>query len=336
MGRDRNSINDPGWDDEPEWLKEPAEEEPGRVPTWSDTPPSQEWERIREGYVPADSYDPEDEKYLPDTKPRGGSSAWLIAVIVILIAGMAFAGWQLGSILLNYRRDRTAYSDLAEKAISELPVSTPAAAEDEPADEGPSVAEIKVSQVPISVDWDYLLSENPDIVGWIYCPGTIINYPVVQNADNEYYLKHGFNKESNVAGAIFADNGSVIGTTNSNLVIYGHNMKDKSMFAILQSYAEESFCDENPTWYLLTPNGSYRIELFAAHIKEGTSNNFPTVFSSAVEYQIYIDTVSSSFFWYKSGIFKTDYQLITLSTCAYVSGYTDPRYLVQGVMIPIE
>ena len=338
MDRDNREDYGPMWDDEPDWLKEPTEEDA------AGEAPSDEWERVREGYAPDeeryapayDDYPEDDDDYIP--RRRRGGTGLLIGLIVLLVAGMAFAGYQLGSIFMNYHRDRSAYSELASNAISELPVRTAAPEDANAGEEGqaPSVTEITVSQVPISVDWDYLRSVNSDVVGWLYCPGTIINYPVVQNPDNEFYLKHGFDRQSNVSGAIFADAGSVIGSPSSNLVIYGHNMKDKSMFGSFQAYVNESYCNENPSLYLLTPDRAYRIDLFGAHIKEGTVDNFPTFFGSTEAYQSYLDRVTSSFYWIKRDVINTNYQLVTLTTCTSASGYSDARLLIQGVLIPIE
>lgn len=322
---------------EPEWTKETPEEEPRRGD--SAVSPA-EWERVRESYAPETGTAPAAE-YRPQER-RGAGSALIIVLIVVLVAGMAFAGYKLGSIFMNYQRDRSAYKELADKAISEVAEDAPAQTsedeEEQPAvdDEEDNVTDIKVSKVPISVDWDYLRSENSDIVGWLYCPGTIINYPVLQNPDNEYYLKHGFHKESNVSGALFVDASSVIGSVQSNCVIYGHNMKDKSMFGSFQAYINESYCDENPTLYLLTPDGNYRIDLFGAHVKEGTVDNFPTFFYNEEGYQSYLDKVTPSFYWLKEEIIDTSYQLVTLTTCTAASGYSDARLLIQGVMVPIE
>ena len=315
-----------GWGEELDWLKEPAEEEaPAPAEAVNEAPPSSEdWEQART-QMEID-YDGDGEPDEPER--RRGGMAGLIVLIVLLIAGMAFAGYKLGGIFMNYHRDRSAYSELASTVIEELPDSAPAGNAARPAaqEEDAPVTEIRVSQVPITVDWEYLRSVNSDVVGWIYCPGTIINYPVVQSADNEFYLKHGFDKQSNVSGAIFADTSSVIGTASSNLVIYGHNMKDKSMFGSFQGYVNESYCDENPTMYLLTPDGAYRIDLFGAHIKPGTVDNFPTHFQSEEAYRSYIDSVSGSFFWIRPDV-------IIIGAAA---GITDARLLIQGVMVPIE
>ncbi|MCD7748900.1 MAG: class B sortase [Oscillospiraceae bacterium] len=257
----------------------------------------------------------------------------LIIVAVVLAIGMVIAGWQLISILLNYQRDRSAYNDLAANAISALA---------ETADETVSSTEDTGEEteddtfVPIIVDWDYLESINTDIVGWLYCPNTVINYPVVQTTDNSYYLTHGFDKETNGAGALFADVSSVAGINMSNLIIYGHHMKDGSMFGDLENYMEQSYYDEHPIMYYLTPTSTYRVDLIAGHIVESTLDNYPGYFDSVEDYQTYLNQITSVSLFSTSATVSTDYQLITLSTCDYSAGYNDPRFLLQGLLVPID
>ena len=274
--------------------------------------------------------------YRPPRRQRG-QTVLLILLIAVLAGGLLFAGGKLASIMLNYRRDRSAYNDLANAAISSLAEgdvkTTPAPGElsdayDQQSQNG--------SEVPISVDWDYLKSLNSDVIGWLYCPGTAINYPVMQTSDNAYYLRRGFDKQSNTTGSLFADTTAVVGITHSNLIIYGHNMKDGSMLAAIEDYVDTSFYREHPVMYFLTPTANYRVDLFAAHIVESTMNNFPGYFASNSAYQSYLNEVSSRSFFASSVTPSTDYQLITLSTCDYSNSYEDPRFLLHGMLIPVE
>ena len=266
---------------------------------------------------------------------RRRTSVPLIVLVVILVLGMVFAGWQLARIFLNYHRDRSAYNDLAANAISELAE----AAQHGGTQSGEQTGDVSVrivSEVPIEVDWAYLRSINSSIVGWLYCEGTVINYPVVQSTDHQFYLTHGFDKAPNTSGTLFADMDSVAGLTMSNFIIYGHNMKDKSMFGSFQNYVDRSYYEEHPTLYYLTPTASYRIELFGCHMTEGTTDNFPTVFSGASDYQAYIDRISGSCYWFEREKVNTGYQMITLSTCSAGEGYSDARLQLHGTMIPVQ
>lgn len=267
-----------------------------------------------------------------DRRRRGGSGALLVVLIIILAGGVLFAGFKLGSILFNYHRDRAAYRSIADNAVTAAsPRPAEAAAETDDEDEEPFVSEI-----PIEIDWDYLKSENGDIIGWLYCPDTIISYPVVQYTDNEYYLKHGFDGGSNTAGALFADSTSELGITRGNVIIYGHNMKDGSMFGTLSRYTEESYYEEHPIMYFLTPEQGYRVEFMCDRISESAIANFPTYFTSVIEQQTYINDITSHAFWVNASAATTEYEMITLATCAYNSSYADPRYLLHGILIPIR
>jgi sortase B len=293
------------------------------------------YEQSRRSAPPRKQVTPEGEPAYRQ-KRRRQTNVPLIILIVLLVLGMCFAAYQLGSIFLNYHRDRSAYNELAERAISGLAEAEEQGDTTIQATPEPGTDSVVVSEVPFTVDWDYLRSINSDIVGWLYCPNTVINYPVVQSSDHEFYLYHGFDGSSNSSGTLFADRDSVEGIIQSNFIVYGHNMKDDSMFGSFQSYVNRSYYETYPTLYYLTPDANYRIDLFCAHIVESTDDNYPGYFSSISDYQAYLDKVSASAFWVNYDVMSTDYQLFTMSTCTSASGYSDPRLLVQGMMVPIE
>ena len=306
-----------------------------KAPVRSAVPPA-DWEQARRDR--SASKGAEAPARRPSARRRRHANIPVIILAVLLTGGMLFAAWQLGSIFLNYSRDRSAYKDLAAAALSGL---------DDEADTSDVISEEDVvsdlpeatpfvSELPFTVDWDYLASVNSDIVGWLYCPGTVINYPVVQSPDHDYYLNHGFDGSSNTSGTLFADRDSVAGVTQSNLIIYGHNMKDESMFGTLKGYVDKSYYDEHPVFYYLTPSQSYRVELLCAHIVDAVSENFPTYFSSSESQQTYLNNITSSAYWINYDAVSTEYQLITFSTCTSAAGKNDPRLLVHGIMIPIQ
>ena len=264
---------------------------------------------------------------------RRGQNVLLIILILLLLGGMIFAGWKLASIFLEYHRDRSAYKDLANMAITDK-ADTEENGNISPDFQGETE---KKSEVPIAVDWDYLRSVNSDVVGWLYCPGTIINYPVVQASDNDYYLHRNFADQTySVSGTLFMDMDSSVGITLSNCIIYGHHMKDGSMFAMMDDYAGQDFYEEHPVMYFLTPRQDYRVDLISGRIVESTLDNYPLYFTDAEEYQSYLNDITSRSYFSTHATVSTDYQLITFSTCNYSSSFIDPRFMVQGLMVPIE
>ena len=290
-----------------------------------------------------DRYDDRRRQYYDDPEPwrgrgdggRGSSrqSLPLIILVVILVGGVLFAGGKLLSIMLDYRRDRSAYSELADQALSGM--AEPDATPDPNAQQGSGDGE--ETQRPSTVNWEYLTSVNSDVIGWLYCPDTPINYPVVQTTDNDFYLHRGFtDKQQNVAGTLFADTVCTLGSNYNNFIIYGHNMKDGSMFASLQKYVDSSYYDQHQVMYYYTPERDYRVDLIAAHIVESTLTNYPFYFSGDGDYQGYLNDITSHSFFATHAPVSTQYQLITLSTCDYSGGYADPRFLVQGLLVPMD
>ena len=283
----------------------------------------------------------DDRRRYDDPEPwrrRGGGggsrkqSIPLIILVVVLVCGVLFAGGKLLDIMLDYRRDRSAYNDLAEQALGNM--TEPDATPDPNAQQGSGDGN---TQSASSVDWEYLRSVNPDVVGWLYCPDTMINYPVVQTTDNDFYLHRSFwDKQENVSGTLFADTVCNIGSQYNNYIIYGHNMKDGSMFASLEKYVDANYYYQHPTIYFYTPLGDYRVELIAAHITESLMTNYPYYFESDWDFQNYLNDITSHSYFATNTAVSTQYQLMTLSTCDYSGGYADPRFLVHGLMIPVS
>ena len=258
----------------------------------------------------------------------------LICLVAVLVIGVVVSATVLITHLLAYHRDRSAYDSLADEALSDLaePNATPVPGQPE----DPGTEQQVQSEVPFAVNWDYLRSANSDVVGWIYCADTRINYPVVQTTDNEYYLHRDFySKQTNTVGTLFADPNSALGVTYSNYIIYGHNMKDGSMFAAIESYVSQDFYEQHPVMYFLTPDQNYRIDLIAGRIVESTLDNYPNYFSDS-DYGSYLSNITSHSFFATHAPVSTGSQLITLSTCDYSGGYRDPRFLLQGLLVPIQ
>lgn len=106
-----------------------------------------------------------------------------------------------------------------------------------------------------------LQKENTDVKGWIRIEDTIINYPILQTTDNDYYLTHNYKKEKSKYGSIFINTNSDLKDVNSNVIIYGHNMKDGQMFTDLLKYQDKSFYEEHPTIKIVTEESEMQYEI---------------------------------------------------------------------------
>lgn len=126
----------------------------------------------------------------------------------------------------------------------------------------------------MTIDWDALRAQNEDIVGWVYMPGTSIDYPIVQGTDDEEYLQKDFTGDSGGLvhkGTIFLSATNDADFSDDNNFIYGHNMNDETMFAHILAMANQSEFDAARTFYILTPTQNYRCQTFAIDIVKNTA-----------------------------------------------------------------
>lgn len=182
------------------------------------------------------------------------------------------------------------------------------------------------------VDFDELMKINDDTVGWIrfYKEPSQINYPVVQGEDNDLYLHKTFSANENTLGAIFVDAAASSDFTDKNTIIYGHRMKDGSMFRKLEEYKDKDFWKENPYFYIYTPDGKeITYKIYSVGQVLDTSDTYLTSFANEEDYQKFLDmTVKEAD--YDTGVkVTTDDTIVTLSTCTAASD--ENRFVVRGV-----
>ena len=184
------------------------------------------------------------------------------------------------------------------------------------------------------INFKALQEVNPDVIGWIYSPDTTINYPVVQGDDNAYYLKHLADGTENRNGCPFLDVQNRPDFTDDNSIIYGHHMQNGTMFAGISWYEDQSYYDEHPVMYLMTPSATYRIELFSGYITTMDSSAYMQNFGSVREHTDWLKEVSGrSDFRANLEISAYD-RVITLSTCAY--RFENARYVLHGKLVKLR
>ena len=169
-----------------------------------------------------------------------------------------------------------------------------------------------------NVDISELYKMNPDCVGWIKVEGTDIEYPIVKTTDNEFYLTHTFDKSYNKAGWIFVDYRNALDGTDENIVIYGHNRKDGSMFDSLKRVlTDEWFKDKGDMKiYLILGNELHEYRVFSAYTIEMEEYYLTTQFIDEKEFEKYIKEVKSRSIKNFQIDVNTKDKLLTLSTCA--------------------
>ena len=172
-----------------------------------------------------------------------------------------------------------------------------------------------------------LASINPEYQFWLAVPGTNIDYPVVRHEDNEYYLNHNFYQEQHITGCVFADS-SAVPLAVDNTVLYGHNMKDGSMFAGLKQYGEEAFFRENPVIQIFYRGKWVECPVFSCQIRhQSDAGAYGTNFMEE-EWLPYLEKMGAASL-YETGITPGgDEKLITLSTC-----YGKDQYLIVQALL---
>jgi sortase B len=127
----------------------------------------------------------------------------------------------------------------------------------------------------LEVDFKSLLDENQEFVGWLYLVNDhIINYPVVQHDDNSYYLNHLFNGTRNITGTLFLDYRNDKSFVDDNSIIYGHTMKNETMFHNLGEFKKQAYYEKHPYFYLELLDKEYRLDVFACYVTESISDAY--------------------------------------------------------------
>lgn len=249
-----------------------------------------------------------------ESKKKRANAATAI-IIVIAAVVMIVAVYNLVDIGSDYADDANLYESLRSYAQTLLPEETEGTVEGR-----------------LLLDFNSLRMINSDIVGWIDIPGTTMSYPIVQGYDNEYYLTHGFDKQERKSGAVYMDVMANPGFTDTNTILYGHNMKDGSMFAMLHNYEKQDYYDEHPNVYIYLPDGAIKeYIIFSAYETDDDSSAY---IGGNWDKQFYDEYVLSAL---KNSqieclVFPSyGDDLILLSTC--VRGSENTRYVVHAAEI---
>lgn len=190
-----------------------------------------------------------------------------------------------------------------------------------------------------NIDFDKLHREvSDDIYAWIYIPNTNVDYPVFQHpTDNTYYLEHNVDGSEGYPGCIYTENYNSKDFSDPQTVIYGHNMRDGTMFSDLHKYEEQEFFDENKYVYIYTEEMVYVYRIFAAYQTNNAHQLLNFDFSKKENLLTYLENVralgSELKIFDDDVVFSGDDQVLTLSTCVMKERQFHLRYLVQALRL---
>ncbi len=259
----------------------------------------------------------------------------VFAVIFVIVAGI---------LLYSKTTERK-----AEKKFEELSAQAAGETEESSQEEGKEEhisskdsgqTDVNGIEIPKKdLDWAALQEENEDIYAWISVPGTQVDYPVLQHpADDAYYLGHNLDGSEGYPGCIYTESRNRKDFTDPNTILYGHNMKDGSMFGSLHNFEEEAFFMEHRYAFVYTKDRIFVYDLFAAYEFSDDHLLYAYDFTNDAGYQEYLDLVRGirdmgAHFREGTEVTVED-TLLTMSTC--ISTKPEKRYLVQGVLAGIQ
>jgi len=240
------------------------------------------------------------------------SKKFILKTLLLLIAvGFVISSYNIASIFAEYKKSDIVYDEIASFVVEEDDEETETTEKSSP---------------NLAIDFVALNTINKDVKCWLYSENLGISYPVVQGEDNSEYLHHLPNGDYSSGGTLFIDYRNK--KNDKHILVYGHNMKDGSMFGNLSRYANQEYYEQYPELYFYTEEGEYKLKIFSAYYTNDDDYTYSLGKSQADcnEYGRYAKEQSCI----KS---NTEYQngdcVVTLSTCAYLRGHN--RFVVQCV-----
>jgi len=260
------------------------------------------------------------------------------ALIVLLSAVFVFCVAHIVWIQIDYQKADDLYRQSREDFhVAESPASSlPAAASGSSSAAGVSPEAGASSEAEdffpdAYVDMKDLLHVNPEIVGWIWIPDTAISYPLVRADNNQKYLTLSYNLKRTNSGSIFMDYRNPADFSGDNTIIYGHNMKNGSMFGKLKKFADVSYLKAHSYVYFFTVDRILKYRIFAGYQTQSTSESYTPDFTGDISYDKFISYLKTSAGGDLTELPEARAPLLTLSTCTSVR-HTD-RFVIHAVFV---
>lgn len=173
-------------------------------------------------------------------------------------------------------------------------------------------------------------SAYPDSVGWLYIPDTAINYPIMQSGDNDFYLHHAYDGSSLQAGSIFLDYRCENRFMNPVNIVYGHNMRNGSMFAGVLNFADPAFFERHRYGWLATSETVYRIDFFSC----AKADRYDKLYDGSLSVDEWMSHLSDVSVVLQNADFSGNDRFISLSTCSYE--FENARTVLTGKLVEMN
>ena len=187
------------------------------------------------------------------------------------------------------------------------------------------------AQFLLELDLEGLRRTNTDVLGWIHIPDSEIDYPIIQVRDNNEYLRRAWDGSPSQAGCIFLECRSSPELSDFNTIIYGHYMRNGTMFGSLHRFGEQEYLDAHPCIYFVTDDAVRRYEVFSAYEADVVSDTYRLLFEDETQKQMCLDYYISSSTAESPLIPTVEDRILTLSTCMG-NGQYETRWVVQAML----
>lgn len=249
---------------------------------------------------------------------RKNLNGWGTAALAAAVLVFAVSAYRLGGYLLDGRESEKAVEALSKAGIvmANEPVVYEIVSEGNATVAGDEGNEDPVVTLtfPFTVDFEALRAENGDIAGWLYCGDTKIDYPVMYSEEEGKYLHTRPDGTYAYGGSLFLGSSFSPELSAFCTVIYGHNMKDGSMFGTLRKYRDEEYFLSHPVFYYFSPYGDYMLDVAGVFEVKADSYIYTGIYTGAQKEQLLYDMREHSF--YRTGIScGMDDRYVVLSTC---------------------
>ena len=330
--------------DEEKWDAGGSEQEPADWKAWDGEPEAagrDDWDREPEAaewnsWSSELALDESNDRNRASEKKKRRRFGWLIPAILLVVFVFSFANFMRE--FLTYQQAKNEYKELG-KYIEVIPEGeeAPSDAEEEGSTtEDPEEEEKEQYQYPnLQIDYDGLAATNSEFTGVIYIPVLNLTYPIAQSTGNDKYLHTTFEGTRNASGCIFLDCAASKDFSDSNSFIFGHNMKNGTMFGSLKQFLQkEELCDEDPYIYIYQKDQVLVYRIFAYYtipVRDDVYDDF----SGDDGYDAYVADAGKHSVYHSSQDEKIDWSsrpnLLTLSTC-YATGHVN-NFIVQAALV---